>query len=1681
MRRIGSKVLALWVTAFLVGLGVCPVARAETSGEGFVWLEGEKPTASNVKFSLEGSERPFLSGDRWLKVSIEAANVEKELPAGGAVLEYAFDLAKDAKYEVWNRIGLEFARSPFQWRIDGGDWTTVSPEALTTDLMELGFWYEAAWLKLAEKPLSKGAHKFEIRLPKTKDEKGKTARVLYLSDAICIFPGHFRPNSKFKPNEDGRDARDLEAAKTTFQVPAPASASARVAVPLAGLWEVCRHDEQTPGETAKPITELPANPVWKAIQVPGDKNTLRPDLVFAHRLWYRTRVSVPESCAGRSFHLVFPQNNLNTTVYVNGVYCGFNNNPFARVQIDVTKGIKPGVNEVWVGIKDAWYGYSTNPTDPLKLRKKFNLPVSFFNNGFQDLAYPVWGHPESGILVTPELVVAGPGYVSDVFCKPSVARKELALDVTLSNPTPKSLAGELVCQAVDAKTRKVEKAFAARPFSLAAGTEQTLRLAEPWANPKLWWPDEPNLYLLRTVVKIDGKEADVSETSFGFREWTIDGKDFKLNGIVWHGWCDCFTADDKDSWLESYRKNHQRMMRFWGTSWQKMPPEEALKFFDRNGVVVRRSGMLDGEAIGYFAVENDADLKKLYGSEVKMDLMRNWQDQVVAQVKGERNHPSVMIWSIENEWLYINCINLYGGLMDQFEAEVKKVSGAVLAADPTRPTMTDGGGANKDQSMPVHGNHYVVGAYPLYPGHAYGANVKGGGRDRWVWDERRPRFIGEDFYITGNDPGLTYFGGEEAFQGKVSTRPAASLLARMLVEGYRWAEFGAWHLWMGQNDAPDQYVSYAPRAVFCRQWDWTFGSGQQVVRTLGIFNDTRFDDPITLTCTLSLGGKVVWKHAAAHQVPAGRNEKFDLTIPMPQVKGRQEGELVLSLSVKGTEVFREAKPVSILDTDFRQAKPEGIARLSAGELAVLDPHGAVAGFLKENGIPFTNLNDLANPPESAKILVIGKDALAEAESTSSRLAAYASTGRRVIVLEQKTPLKYQGIPAEIEAAANEGRTAFLEDLEHPIARNLRQKDFFTWSPSEVVYRDAYVKPTRGAKSLVQCHESLQNSALAEIPVGSGLLLVSQLLVGETLPANPVARQLLANLIDYAAQYRLEYRQVAACTGVDPQFGKTLQAIGLEYVAVADPLQAIGDPARKIAVITASPENLKRLAANLDKIQSFAQSGGWIVFHGLTPEGLADYNAIVGVEHMIRPFRRERVGFPAVRNRLMSGLTLSDVALYGSEQIFPWTAGNYVASDTFSYVVDYEDVAPFAKFPDDSLLNMVNGMVSADAWKYIVNVPAPEQGPLDWVLSWPKPQEIVEVEWIGNTFYWPVTRFELIFDGDARQAVSFNTKPNNDPQVFPVAPPRKGKDITLRLAEWQKIPEKKAVTGLDNLRLKARRSPEFYKAVRPMLNVGGLMEYPKGAGGVVLCNLLFKENEDVPLNGVKKRSVLTALLRNLRAPFAGGKSVIAGANLAYEPIDLSKQANQFRDERGWFGDKKFTFKDLPVGRQNLAGVPFQIFEFKTSPVPTVVMLGAGGIPNNPAPEVRGIPVNRKADALFFLHTARLDARMNRQEIKEKKRFEMLRYVVTYADGKTENVPVYAEIDIDDYRQEKPRAIPGAQIAWTKPFEGTPNSAVAYSKQWNNPRPEVEIKSIDMVYGPERRGVPVLIAVTAASAK
>ena len=58
------------------------------------------------------------------------------------------------------------------------------------------------------------------------------------------------------------------------------------------------------------------------------------------------------------------------------------------------------------------------------------------------------------------------------------------------------------------------------------------------------------------------------------------------------------------------------------------------------------------------------------------------------------------------------------------------------------------------------------------------------------------------------------------------------------------------------------------------------------------------------------------------------------------------------------------------------------------------------------------------------------------------------------------------------------------------------------------------------------------------------------------------------------------------------------------------------------------------------------------------------------------------------------------------------------------------------------------------------------------------------------------------------------------------------------------------------------------------------------------------------------------------------------------------------------------------------------------------------------------------------------------------------------------------------------MPGAELAWVNRYEGTEFSAVVYCLQWTNPRPDVPIVTVDLTYPETRRGVPALLALTAA---
>ena len=252
--------------------------------------------------------------------------------------------------------------------------------------------------------------------------------------------------------------------------------------------------------------------------------------------------------------------------------------------------------------------------------------------------------------------------------------------------------------------------------------------------------------------------------------------------MPYHGHADCYDAGTPEEIVAQWKKHGQNTMRFWGTSWKGMGQAEALDFFDRNGVIVRRTGLFDGEGGNYGLVET----VKVNGKDVtraRKALFDNWASQLKAEVRGERNHPSIMIWSIENEITFINSRNW--GLSQWVEPAIRDVAQAGHGDGPTRPAMTDGGHAMVDQSMPINGVHYGESDLRDYPDEAYTCDkLFHQPQTIWKYDTTKPGFLGESLYTTGQAPSF-YAGlqGESAFLGRSESAKGESLWVKMCLRG----------------------------------------------------------------------------------------------------------------------------------------------------------------------------------------------------------------------------------------------------------------------------------------------------------------------------------------------------------------------------------------------------------------------------------------------------------------------------------------------------------------------------------------------------------------------------------------------------------------------------------------------------------------------------------------------------------------------------------------------------------------------------------------------------------------------------------------------------------------------------------------------------------------------------------
>lgn len=905
--------------------------------------------------------------------------------------------------------------------------------------------------------------------------------------------------------------------------------------------------------------------------------------------------------------------------------------------------------------------------------------------------------------------------------------------------------------------------------------------------------------------------------------------------------------------------------------------------------------------------------------------------------------------------------------------------------------------------------------------------------------------------------------------------------------------------------------------LLCREWNRTFGGGRGVDRNLRIINQTSQPRELTAAWELLVDGRRVAGAEKAFSLDIGGRVPWNVEFTAPDVSDIAGGLFVLTVREGDREWFRDEKAIRVLPWN-------GIGRPGNDlPLHVLDAGGELKARLGERGIAFQEVNSLAEVPEGAGVFLVGRDSVGLDSRGDSAWQRLADTGKRIVVFGQTYPLRHRALPGDFEVGSGVGRVSFIQVSSHPVLEGLENPDFFCWSGDHTSYRSAYAKPTRGALSVLQCGAGLSYTPLAECRMANdGLLVLCQMLALEKMHVDPTARMLVDRLINYAFDYAPVRRDVVVALPEDGVAAGLLDSMGLKHARAAELADAIRNGHGKVVLVAATPEHLKLLAAMLDDVREFERAGGWLVLFGVTPEGLAAFNRLVGVQHMMRPYTREAVALALPRNDLAIGMSLSDVIMTTGKRIDWWKGTEYRSHDAYSFVVDYDSVASFAtinglppiqeatEWPGPR--NVVNGISGVEFWRYLAYFEAEKDQTAKLTFDFPAPQTLDRVSVAFDTAYSTVKAFRLTFD-DGGEPLEFDVAPGLDPQSFRFEP-RTTSRVVFEVTDYEISDKGKDVVGISTIDLHARRPQEFRTRVRPLMAPGALVAYPLGDGGIVLNNINFRGVEANPANATKKGNLLKTMLSNLGAEFAAGKSVVVGQGLEFHPLTLPERmfnifprADAGPGKNSWFRPAdsslgRVDISSLPQGEQRFRGVDFKLNDFRMADVPTVVALAGSGSPVQDK-ELKGVPVGAKADALFFLHAyhpgrqvQRFDDRYEsilasgraQEQLLTLEFPKVLEYVVNYADGRAETVEVRWRKSIGPWISvAEPDDMVGALVAWRAAAAQDAGGFLAvYAMQWNNPRPDVEIESVDLrlptdVRNIEDHGAPVMFAVTAASAE
>ncbi len=362
--------------------------------------------------------------------------------------------------------------------------------------------------------------------------------------------------------------------------------------------------------------------------------------------WYRKTFDVPETQKTRRTVVQFDGVYMNAEVWINGVSLG--SHPY--------------------GYTSFWY----DVTDKLKYGSRNVLAVKVRNEGENSRWYS-----GSGIYRHVWLRILDPVHVAQwgtaiTTADVSAASAKVRVQTRVDNGTGSAVTVAVTTRIVAPGGAEVGRTSSEQ--SIGANGTTSVEQEVLVRNPALWSTESPSLYRAVSEVRSSGQLRDDVETPFGIRSISFDvTRGFELNGKPMKLKGGCIHHDNGPLGARSYDRAEERRVEllkaagFNAIRSAHNPPAPALlAAADRLGMLV-----ID-EAFDMWR-----DAKNPHDYSLFFDEW--WQKDVESMILRDRNHPSVIAWSIGNE--------VPGMDTPRVVETARTLAAFVTKTDPTRPVL----------------------------------------------------------------------------------------------------------------------------------------------------------------------------------------------------------------------------------------------------------------------------------------------------------------------------------------------------------------------------------------------------------------------------------------------------------------------------------------------------------------------------------------------------------------------------------------------------------------------------------------------------------------------------------------------------------------------------------------------------------------------------------------------------------------------------------------------------------------------------------------------------------------------------------------------------------------------------------------------------------------------------------